>query len=142
MADIFTKRKRSKIMSLISGKETKPEILVRKFLFSKGFRYRKNVATLAGKPNIVLTKYKTVIFVNGCFWHGHDCKAAKLPETRKEFWEVKINSNVVRDSKNIIGLQNQGWQVIVVWQCNIKNKTLFDLEMKQLIKIIKNDRSK
>src|ERR1700739_1798896 len=96
--DVFSKDKRSTIMSKISGKETKPEIIIRKFLFSKGFRYRKNVSTLPGKPDIILSKYSTVIFVNGCFWHGHkNCKAAKLPSTRRQFWEEKINNNIVRD---------------------------------------------
>lgn len=99
MTDIYSKNKRSKIMSKISGKETKYEILVRKFLFEKGFRYRKNDKRLPGRPDIVLPKYKTIIFVHGCFWHGHYCKAAKLPETNKEFWENKINSNIERDKK-------------------------------------------
>jgi DNA mismatch endonuclease (patch repair protein) len=94
MADQYSKSKRSKIMSAISGKETKPEIIVRKYLFSKGFRYRKNDKRLLGKPDIVLPKYKTVIFVNGCFWHGHRCPAGKLPDTNKEFWSEKIDFNV------------------------------------------------
>lgn len=85
MSDIFSSQKRSDIMSKISGKNTKPEILVRKFLFSKGFRYRINVKTLPGKPDIVLPKYKTVIFINGCFWHGHNCKKGKLPSSNIDF---------------------------------------------------------
>jgi DNA mismatch endonuclease (patch repair protein) len=136
MADIFTKTKRSKIMSLISGKETKPEILVRKFLFSKGYRYRKNVKTLPGSPDIVLAKYNTVIFVNGCFWHGHECKAAKLPETRKEFWEDKIGKNKGRDIRNYKNLRKAGYKVVLVWQCNIKNRALFVSEMNKVIKKI------
>jgi DNA mismatch endonuclease (patch repair protein) len=119
MSDIFSQAKRSEIMSKISGKETKPEIAVRKFLFSKGFRYRKNVKSLPGKPDIVLPKYKTIIFINGCFWHGHECKAAKLPETRKEFWLNKIESNIIRDKKNILELKKTGWHTIVIWQCEI-----------------------
>ena len=87
-------------MSKISGTETKPEILVRKYLFGKGFRFRKNDKRLPGRPDIVLPKYKTVIFIHGCFWHGHHCKAGKLPETNKDFWENKINSNMERDKKN------------------------------------------
>lgn len=122
MSDIFSKKKRSDIMSKISGKETKPEILVRKFLFSNGFRYRKNVKELPGKPDIVLPKYKTIIFVHGCFWHGHACKAAKLPETNKEFWENKIKSNIIRDEDNTRKLKDSGWLIITVWQCEIKNK--------------------
>ncbi len=87
-------------MSKVLGKETKPEILVRKFLFEKGFRYRKNDKRYPGKPDIVLPKYKTVIFIHGCFWHGHNCSAGKLPETKKEFWQNKIDSNIVRDKKS------------------------------------------
>lgn len=123
MSDIYNKIKRSEIMSKISGKETKPEILVRKYLFANGFRYRKNVKELPGKPDIIIKKFKTVIFIHGCFWHGHNCKAGKLPETRKEFWEKKISDNVKRDQKNIAQLSELGWKVIVIWQCQIKNKT-------------------
>lgn len=123
MADIYDRNKRSQIMSKISGKETKPEILIRKFLFSKGFRYRKNVQKIPGQPDVVLSKYKTVIFIHGCFWHGHkNCKAAKLPETRKEFWEEKIKSNIVRDKSNTNELKQLGWHVIIIWQCDISNK--------------------
>jgi DNA mismatch endonuclease (patch repair protein) len=88
-------------MSKISGKETKPEILVRKFLFANGFRYRKNDKRSPGKPDIVLPKYKTVIFIHGCFWHGHNCPARKLPETRKEFWRKKIQENIDRDNRKV-----------------------------------------
>lgn len=133
MGDLYSKEKRSEIMSKISGKETKPEILVRKFLFANGLRYRKNVKSLSGSPDIVLPKYKTVIFVHGCFWHGHDCKAAKLPETRKEFWTDKINSNSVRDKRNIEELESLGWNVIVVWQCSIKNKTVREVTLTELL---------
>ncbi len=122
MADIYSKSKRSEIMSKITGNETKPEITVRKFLFSKGYRYIKNDKRLPGKPDIVLPKYHTAIFVHGCFWHGHVCKAAKLPETRKEFWTKKIGDTVVRDNTNQCELQKLGWRVIVVWQCELKNK--------------------
>lgn len=123
MADIFTKKKRSQIMASVSRKETKPEILVRKFLFNQGYRYRKNVKTLPGKPDIVLPKYKTVIFVHGCFWHGHkNCKAAKLPETRKEFWANKIKANILRDKKVKKKILSEDYNVITVWQCQLKNK--------------------
>lgn len=94
--DVFSKSKRSDIMSKVSGKDTKPEILVRKFLFSKGFRYRKNVKDLPGKPDIVLPKYKAIIFVHGCFWHGHEsCEAAKLPTSNIDYWTEKIASNII-----------------------------------------------
>lgn len=110
-------------MAKIRGDETQPEIVVRKFLFSKGYRFRKNVKTLPGKPDIVLPKYKAVIFVHGCFWHKHkNCKKAQLPETRKEFWEKKISGNVGRDKKNIMHLKKTGWQVIVLWQCRLGKK--------------------
>lgn len=110
-------------MANIRGDETQPEIVARKFLFSEGFRFRKNVKTLPGKPDIVLPKYKAVIFIHGCFWHGHkNCKKAQLPETRKDFWEKKINGNVERDKKNIRQLKKTGWQVIVLWQCRLGKK--------------------
>lgn len=136
MSDIFSSEKRSEIMSKISGKETKPEILVRKFLFAHGFRFRKNDKKLPGKPDIVLPKYKTVIFVHGCFWHGHhNCKKSKLPETRKEFWEEKINQNISRDIRNIKDLEELGWKVILVWGCELgKNK---EENLSNLINIIK-----
>lgn len=108
-------------MSKISGKETKPEILVRKYLFSKGFRFRKNVKDLPGKPDIVLPRYKTVIFINGCFWHGHTCKRGMLPKTNQAFWKEKIGKNMERDIRNISELEEKEWNVIVVWQCEIKN---------------------
>lgn len=119
MSDIFSFQKRSDIMSKIGGKNTKPEILVRKFLFSKGFRYRINVKTLPGKPDIVLPKYKTVIFVNGCFWHGHNCKKGKLPSSNTDFWRGKISNNKLRDDKNSDLLIKLGWKVIIIWQCEI-----------------------
>ena len=114
-------------MSKISGKETKPEILIRKNLFSKGFRFRKNVKTLPGKPDIVLPKYKAIVFVHGCFWHGHEnCKKAALPETRKEFWERKITGNSARDLKNKEELIALGWRVFTVWTCQLKTKDIHE----------------
>lgn len=108
-------------MSKVSGKDTKPEVLVRRFLFSKGFRYRKNVDGLKGKPDIVLPKYKTIIFVHGCFWHGHEnCEAARLPASNMEYWTKKISSNVIRDLQNIQLLKESGWNVIVIWECELK----------------------
>ncbi len=120
--DIYSQKKRSEIMSKISGKDTKPEILVRKFLFSKGFRYRVNDKQYPGSPDIVLPKFKTAIFIHGCFWHGHPgCKASRLPETRKEFWEKKVNDTKLRDKMKIRALKKMGWNFIVIWQCEIKN---------------------
>jgi DNA mismatch endonuclease (patch repair protein) len=121
--DTFSKSKRSDIMSKVSGKDTKPEILVRKYLFSKGFRYLKNVANLPGKPDIVLPKYKTIIFIHGCFWHGHEnCEAAKLPASNIVYWTKKISSNIKRDLQNNESLRLLGWSVIVIWECELKAK--------------------
>jgi DNA mismatch endonuclease (patch repair protein) len=120
--DIYSQKKRSDIMSKISGKDTKPEIFVRKFLFSKGLRYRINDKRYPGRPDIVLPKFKTAVFIHGCFWHGHPgCKASKLPETRKKFWGKKIGDNKARDKRNIEKLKKRGWNVIIIWQCEIKN---------------------
>lgn len=108
-------------MSRIKGKETKPEVIVRKFLFSQGFRYRKNDKRYPGTPDIVLPKYRTVIFVNGCFWHKHEgCKYFVWPENNKEFWKNKIEANVQRDSKNFELLRNMGWNVLIIWECELK----------------------
>jgi len=134
MSDIFSKPKRSDIMSKIYGKETKPEILVRKYLFSKGFRYRKNVKEFPGKPDIVLPKYKTIIFIHGCFWHGHEgCKKSALPATNFEFWKDKLEKNKERDKSNIQKLQGRGWKVIVVWQCELRNITIKDARLNNLV---------
>jgi DNA mismatch endonuclease (patch repair protein) len=137
--DIYPKQKRSDIMSHISGKETKPEILVRKFLFANGFRFRKNVKDLSGKPDIVLPKYKTVIFIHGCFWHGHTCKRGALPTTNFEFWKTKIGGNIERDKRDMFELEKQGWHVIVIWQCEIKNINLQVDRFKCLIKEIQSN---
>lgn len=121
MADILSKDQRHKCMSHIKGKNTKPEILVRRFLFAKGFRYRLHCKDLPGKPDVVLPKYKTVIFINGCFWHGHqNCKYASIPETNSEFWQAKILGNIERDKANYSQLQKQGWRIIEIWQCQLK----------------------
>jgi len=139
LGDIYSKRKRSEIMSKISGTETKPEILVRKYLFSKGFRFRKNDKRLPGRPDIVLPKYKTVIFIHGCFWHGHHCKAGKLPETNKDFWENKINSNTERDKKNQHKLEKLGWKIIIIWQCKLKNKKMITKKLKEIEQKIQDE---
>lgn len=118
MSDIMTPEQRSRCMSHIHSKNTKPEILVRKELFRRGYRYRINVNNLPGKPDIVLPKYKTVIFVNGCFWHGHEgCKYFVLPKTNTIFWENKIRNNQKRDREAIKILQLTGWNVITIWEC-------------------------
>lgn len=123
MADVHTPEQRSYNMSRIRNRNTKPEELVRKFLFSQGFRYRKNDARLPGKPDIVLPKYRTAIFVNGCFWHKHGgCKYFVWPENNGEFWRAKIESNVLRDNKKIAQLCSLNWRVIVIWECQLKPK--------------------
>lgn len=122
MADTHSKEVRSKNMSHIRSANTKPEEIVRKYLFSRGLRYRKNVRKLPGCPDIVLHKYKTVVFVNGCFWHMHDCGRFVWPSSNKEYWSKKINRNVERDTENHRILSEQGWKVLVIWECQLKKK--------------------
>ena len=127
MADVHDKATRSYNMSRIKNKNTKPEMLVRKFLFANGFRYRINDKKLPGKPDIVLPKYKTVIFVNGCFWHGHEnCKYFKLPRTRTEWWKNKIEKNKENDLRKHSQLVELGYKVLIVWECEIKNKGFYN----------------
>ncbi|MDZ7694755.1 MAG: DNA mismatch endonuclease Vsr [Balneolaceae bacterium] len=122
MADVHEPETRSYNMSQIQGKDTKPEMLVRKFLHSNGFRYRLHANDLPGKPDLVLPKYNSVIFVHGCFWHAHeDCKYFKIPKTRTEWWKDKLYGNKERDERNIEELEEDGWNVIVVWGCELKN---------------------
>lgn len=122
MADVHSKEIRSYNMSRIKGKNTKPEMLVRKFLHANGFRYRLHVKDLPGKPDIVLPKYKTVIFIQGCFWHGHDqCKFYSVPKTNTEFWVKKINDNKLKDQANLQIIREQGWKVIEIWGCQLKS---------------------
>ena len=122
MTDVHSTEIRSYNMSRIKAKNTKPELLVRKFLFANGFRYRLNVKDLPGKPDIVLPKYKTVIFVNGCFWHGHKgCRYFVLPKTRTEWWLQKIKGTMQRDKEAEIKLNVLGWRVIKIWTCDLKN---------------------
>ena len=130
--DVHSKEVRSYNMSRIKGKDTKPEETVRKYLFSQGFRYRKNDKRLPGTPDIVLPKYKTVIFVNGCFWHKHNCPRFVWPASNEDYWKLKIQRNVERDKRNIEELRSQGWNVITVWECELKKKVrdghLYNLE--------------
>ena len=115
----ISKEKRSKIMSAIRSRNTRPEMLVRKYLFARGFRYRINHPRLPGHPDIVLRKYRTCIFVNGCFWHGHDCQKGHLPRTNQEFWTQKINRNKQRDKEEQARLATMGWHCITVWECEL-----------------------
>lgn len=111
-------------MAAVKGKDTKPELIVRKYLFSRGLRFRIQVKKLPGNPDIVLPKYKTVIFVNGCFWHGHEgCKYSRIPKSNVEFWQKKIERNIARDIRNEAELKALGWRVIRVWECDIRKVT-------------------
>ena len=121
--DILSEEERSERMSRVRQEDTKPELIVRKYLFAKGFRYRKNDRRYPGSPDVVLPKYRTVIFTHGCFWHGHTgCRAARLPRTRHEFWARKVADNRSRDARNTRLLEQDGWNVIVVWECELKGK--------------------
>ena len=121
MADVHSPEIRSYNMSRIRNKDTKPEEIVRKYLFAQGFRYRKNDKKLPGKPDIVLPKYKTVIFVNGCFWHKHEgCKYFVWPKNNEAFWRNKINGNVAHDDKVYQELREMGWNILIIWECELK----------------------
>ena len=123
MADKMTPEQRHFCMASIRGKNTRPEILVRKYLFAHGFRFRIHVKKLPGTPDIVLLKYRTVIFINGCFWHGHkDCGSYSMPKSNVDFWKQKIERNVKRDLENRIKLRDMGWHVIQLWECQLKPK--------------------
>jgi len=120
--DILSKQQRSECMSKIRSKNTKPELALRKALYARGFRYRVNDTKLPGTPDIVLPKYKTIIFLHGCFWHGHEkCKYFNIPKTNTEFWIDKITSNVERDKVNLQKLTSLGWYVLTVWECEIRH---------------------
>lgn len=124
VSDVLTKEQRHLNMSHIHGKDTKPEEIVRKYLFSRGYRYRKNDSRYPGKPDIVLPKYHTVIFVHGCFWHRHPgCRYTTTPSTNREFWQKKFDQNIARDKKVQEQLKSDGWNVIVVWECGIPRKS-------------------
>lgn len=137
MADTKTPEERSRNMSHIRSVNTKPEELVRKYLFAHGFRYRKNDKRYPGKPDIVLPKYHTVIFVNGCFWHMHNCSRARLPRSNQDYWEPKIKRNMERDQDNIRRLEDAGWKVIVIWECELKKRVAQE-RLQRLCEEIKN----
>lgn len=124
MADIKTKEERSQNMAAIRSKDTKPEMLVRRFLHAAGYRYRLHYRKLPGCPDLVFTSLHTVIFIHGCFWHGHEnCKYFRLPKSNEEFWHSKISRNIERDAKVRYELEKQNWNVIVIWECDLKNKS-------------------
>ena len=135
MSDVFSRKKRSWIMARISGSNTKPEIVVRKILYGLGFRYRLNVRKLPGTPDIVLSKHNKVVFVHGCFWHGHKgCKRSKRPTTNVAFWNRKIDKNIDRDKKSVKELRQLGWQPLVIWECQTKRPESLE---KRLIRFFK-----
>ncbi len=128
--DVLTPEQRRRCMASISGKNTKPELVVRKLLFSLGYRYRLHYSCLPGKPDLVFPGKRKVIFIHGCFWHRHDCKKGKsMPSKNKAFWEKKLSDNVSRDSKNIDDLNKSGWDVLVIWACEINNLELLGVKL-------------
>ena len=128
-ADHLSPEERSELMSRINSKETDPEQLTRSLLHRAGYRFRKNVSDLPGTPDVVLPKYDTVIFVHGCFWHRHDCrKGRSMPSTNREFWEEKFDRNIKRDKENKKNLQQLGWQVLIVWECELNDAPMDTVE--------------
>ncbi|MDR7945186.1 very short patch repair endonuclease [Achromobacter aegrifaciens] len=120
MVDVLTPEQRQLNMSRIRGRDTRPEMLIRRGLHACGFRYRLQDRKLPGRPDLIFPRYRAVIFVHGCFWHGHDCPLFKLPETRRDFWDAKITSNRTRDSRVEEALLEQGWRVATIWECSLK----------------------
>ena len=127
MPDVHDQATRSRNMAAVRGKDTKPELIIRKGLHAAGLRYRLHVKDLPGKPDLVFPTYRAAVFVHGCFWHGHACPLFKLPETRAEFWRQKIESNVARDEAAMVKLRGLGWRVGVVWECALRGKDRRDL---------------
>nr|WP_294990493.1 very short patch repair endonuclease [uncultured Sediminibacterium sp.] len=139
MTDVHTQEIRSYNMSRIKGKDTKPEILVRKFLFGHGFRYRLHDKQKPGKPDLVLTRHKTIIFIHGCFWHGHkNCRYFSIPKTRTEWWSNKIGRNRGRDKDATILLIKEGWRVITIWECDLRPDKI-EHTLSLLLKKFRND---
>lgn len=138
MTDIFSRSKRSEVMSRIRSKNTKPEITLRKALHRQGLRFRLHAKTLPGKPDIVLTKYRTVIQVRGCFWHSHNCIDGHIPTSRREYWGPKLTNNKRRDVKNDAALRKADWSVVVVWDCKMQNSETLDREVNRILAILKN----
>lgn len=133
MADIVSPEKRSDMMSGIRGKDTKPEIIVRRLLHRLGYRFRLHRKDLPGKPDIVLPKWRTAIFVNGCYWHGHEaCHLFRLPKSRTEFWTNKIEGNRARDQRSYAALQDSGWKTVVIWECAVSKKLSLSDEQLEL----------
>jgi DNA mismatch endonuclease (patch repair protein) len=128
MADIVPADVRSRMMAGIRGKNTKPELVLRKGLHARGFRFRLHDAGLPGRPDIVLPRYRSVVFAHGCFWHGHDCHLFRLPSTRPEFWQAKIERNREVDARSEVALKEAGWRQAIVWECALKGRTRLPLD--------------
>ena len=132
--DVLTTQQRHKNMASIRSTNTKPEILVRKYLWRQGFRYRLNNPRLPGHPDIVLRKYRTCVFVNGCFWHGHDCKkGSRRPKSNQDYWLTKISKNQKRDAVNQAALLNLGWDVLILWECELRNQDQLAQRLKNFL---------
>lgn len=132
--DVFSKEKRSRIMSRISGKNTKPEVIVRSLLHKMGYRFRLHRKDLPGKPDITLPRHNKIIFVNGCFWHGHEnCPRAKRPKSNRIFWDEKLDKNIARDKANFAKLQDLGWDIFVVWTCEVNNPVLLKQKLERFL---------
>ena len=140
--DIVSSKTRSRMMSGIRNRNTAPELLLRKRLHGKGYRYRLHSRYLPGRPDLVLERFKTVIFVNGCFWHGHECHLFKWPKTRPEFWRTKILGNRERDKRNVLECQKAEYRTMIVWECALKEKPVSDLDFvaTQVEKFLVSDR--
>ena len=128
MTDTVSPKIRSEVMARVGSKDTKPELLIRKGLHARGFRYRLHAKELPGKPDMVFPRYKSIILVNGCFWHGHDCRLYRFPKSNTEYWRGKIKRNIERDSENLKALHEAGWRIMIIWECAIKGKARLSLE--------------
>lgn len=137
MPDVFTVTKRSQVMARIRSRDTNPELLLRKALHSRGFRFRLHVRTLPGKPDLVLRRYRTVIQIRGCFWHGHSCIDGHTPKSRRSYWISKIHGNKRRDIRNDRLLRSKGWQVIVVWACSCESRRRFPRELNRICELLR-----
>jgi len=141
MVDILTPDQRTYNMRNVKSRDTTPELLIRKSLHAKGLRYKLHAKNLPGTPDLVFTKYKTVVFVHGCFWHRHNCHKTSVPASRIEFWEKKFNDNTTRDKMNIKYLSDLGWRVLIIWECALKGQTKLPLVflIEAAVNFIKND---
>lgn len=129
MADVVSSAVRSRMMSGIRGKDTKPEIVLRRGMHRRGFRFRLHGSHLPGKPDLIFPKYRAVLFAHGCFWHGHECRLFKWPKSREEFWRQKISGNKLRDEANVQRLRESGWRVLTVWECALKGPARIGAEV-------------